>query len=214
MALINDSPCAAAAAVLATARWEAHDLLARRPPESANELLIAHAAELALSPDARDQLLSVALSEAAISAATGRAVLPNPPSVFVDYDSKSETARHGIRSKVLYYATDQWQAGLDGAAIFTRSLSMDAKPVLGFTHSTNLTEAAVKLQRYLWDHPKIPADTHLRLVMFLSLPMLETRLLYHRNINKSEHHTNRWRKLMALLRKKTLSGNATAGLRS
>jgi hypothetical protein len=197
----NDSPCAAVAAVLATARWEAHDLLTRRSPESANELLIAHAAELALSPDARDQLLSVALSEAAFSVATGRAVLLNPPTVFVDYDSTSETARHTIRDKVFHYATDHWQAGLDDAAIFTRTLSMDAIPMNGFAHSTTLTEAAVNLQRYLWDHPKTPAETHIRLVMFLSLPMLETRLLCYRGVNKSEHQIIDWRKPTTLLRK-------------
>lgn len=182
-----NNPCAIAAAVLAKARWEAGDLLSRRSHESAIELLLAHAAELALLPDARDQLLSAALSEAAHDVSTGRTVLASPPTVFVDYDGKLETARRAIRNKVFHHAADHWQAALEQAATFTRSLPINAKPKTGFADSTkDLTEATVKLQRHLWDHPQIQANTNIRLVMFLSLPMLETRLGYASGVSKSK----------------------------
>lgn len=183
-----ESPCAIAAAVLAKARWEARDLLSRRSRESAIELLFAHAAELALSPNAPDQLLGVALSAAAQSVAEGRAVLASPPTVFVDYDGKLHATRRAIRNKVFHYATDHWQAALEQAALFTQASQAQENPKNGFADSTKgLTEAAIELQRHLWDHPQIRADAHIRLVMFLSLPMLETQLRFASGVNNSKH---------------------------
>jgi hypothetical protein len=71
------------AAAVAEARWEAADLLSRRPALAA-DLLRGHAAELAASPTARDQLLGLALERAAADLDAGRAPLadaydPIPP---------------------------------------------------------------------------------------------------------------------------------------
>ncbi|PQA89735.1 hypothetical protein CW354_02445 [Marinicaulis flavus] len=52
----------------------------------------------------------------------------------------------------------------------------------------DLTEATVTLQRHIGDHPQIQADSNIRLVMFLSLSMVETRLRYDSGVSKSKHH--------------------------
>ena len=62
------------AAAVAEARWEAADLLSRRPALAA-DLLLGHAAELAASPVRSDQLLSLALERAAADLDAGRAPL-------------------------------------------------------------------------------------------------------------------------------------------
>jgi hypothetical protein len=66
------------AAAVAEARWEAADLLSRRPALAA-DLLRGHAAELATSPVARDQLLGLALERAAADLDAGRAPLADGP---------------------------------------------------------------------------------------------------------------------------------------
>jgi hypothetical protein len=65
-------------AAVAEARWEASDLLSRRP-ELAADLLRGHAAELAASPDQADQLLCLALERAATDLDAGRAPLADVP---------------------------------------------------------------------------------------------------------------------------------------
>lgn len=66
------------AAAVAEARWEAADLLSRRPALAA-DLLRGHAAELAASPARSDQLLSLALERAAADLDAGRAPLADAP---------------------------------------------------------------------------------------------------------------------------------------
>lgn len=57
---------AASAEALRAARWESIDLATRRPDGAHRDLLLARAAELAMSPVARDQLMSLALERGAL----------------------------------------------------------------------------------------------------------------------------------------------------
>ncbi|WP_133162135.1 hypothetical protein [Hyphococcus luteus] len=181
--------CAVAAALLAKVRWNACKLLSRCSHESAVERLFAHATELTLSPETRDQLLCAALSEAAHEVSAGRTVLTSPPTVFLDNDGKLETVRGACRNKVCRHAGDHWGAGLEQAAVFMQSQRINEKQKTDTRNLTkDLTEATVTLQRHIGDHPQIQADSNIRLVMFLSLSMVETRLRYDSGVSKSKHH--------------------------
>ena len=52
---------AAVADAVSAAQWERVDLQTRRPGQDPEDLLLAKAAELAMSPIARDQLMSATL---------------------------------------------------------------------------------------------------------------------------------------------------------
>jgi hypothetical protein len=54
------------------ARWECADLLSRKSPEAARDLLLGHAAELAGSPQPGDRVLCRALEAGAADIAAGR----------------------------------------------------------------------------------------------------------------------------------------------
>ena len=70
----EDPIASAAVEALLAARWECADVLSRRPARLAADLLRGHAAELATSPLASDQVLSLALDTAARDIEAG-----NPP---------------------------------------------------------------------------------------------------------------------------------------
>jgi hypothetical protein len=70
------------------ARWECADLLSRKSPEAARDLLLGHAAELAGSPRPRDRVLSKALEAGAADIAAGR----RPLQQALPADASAETA--------------------------------------------------------------------------------------------------------------------------
>jgi hypothetical protein len=79
--------------ICAEARWEALDLTTRRGPALACDLLRGHSAECAGSPSGRDQLLGLALDQAA---AALRQQGPAPP----DIDLSSFLAPRRIHAAV------------------------------------------------------------------------------------------------------------------
>lgn len=173
---VNDTSCALAAHALIRARWEARDILARRPREEAIDQLNAHASECELSISAYDQLLSVALNQASQEIQNEKAVLQTPPPLFVAFDDKHDSQRRAVRRAVFGRAENHWQSAFENAISFTGSLG-NAKPdhysKLEARHM--LSAGLIEMQRWLWDHPHIPANLDVRLAMFLSLPGLEMR---------------------------------------
>src|SRR6187455_3149703 len=85
----------AVARALAVARWEVADLVARRSRELAPDLLQGRAAELALSPVAADQILSLVLDQAAADIRKGRPPLVD--AVVLDGPSPDDVARLGFQ---------------------------------------------------------------------------------------------------------------------
>ncbi len=171
---------AAAAEAVSAARWERIDLETRRPDCVHRELILAKAAELAMSPVARDQLMSLALER---------------------------SAEDGLLDGPLI---DVLCACGDRARIVERIVSLDAPPssdtdalVLAVEerHARHLRprmrtdllshrlEQDAALQESLWDHPDLPASDTVRLAMLSSVARLRDRA---RNLSASTPVLGGW----------------------
>jgi hypothetical protein len=128
-------------AIEAEARWEALDLVARRGREAACDLLRGHAAELACSTAGRDQLLSLALDQAADALETGE-TSPQPDlSAFRQVRSVDASVQRRIRRRA----------------------------AAGAIPPDPLDDAARTLHERLWADPRIPADDACRAGMLAGL---------------------------------------------
>jgi len=133
---------------------------------SAAELLLAHAAEVAGSPDGRDQLLSLGLSAGAADIVAGRPPLDTPPSLTLP--------RAGKAGRIDWRAIAERNADAAEAAAH-----LVANIVAETAQSETQTVAArrrlrdiARLQEVLWTAPEIQADGVTRMVMMLSAPLL------------------------------------------
>lgn len=97
----QDPLAAAAVEAVLAARWECTELLSRRPSLLAAELLRGHAAELATSALAGDQVLSLALETAAGDIEAGRPPLEGGAMFLVTDASGADGARRSLRGLVL-----------------------------------------------------------------------------------------------------------------
>lgn len=161
------------ASILAEARWRARDVLSRRDLATALELLDAQAAELGLSPAARDQMLSLALTAAARDATARRDVLTVSPAIFVSYDDDLERARLMIRRQVFHNAPKNWSTALDSAMDFLHVLTKEVSGDAAEASRASRLQCELLMQELLWDHPHIPATPDTRLAMFFSVPVLK-----------------------------------------
>lgn len=157
---------AAVAEAVAGAQWDRVDLETRRPGLAADELMLAKAAELAMSPLARDQLMSLALDHAA------QHFHPDYPVIDVDCEPD---AREAIAHRI--FAMGPHKASETEAVValvedrHSRRLCQDAR----FDLLADCLRQEAVLQETFWDHPDIPADDAVRLTMLCSVPRLRDR---------------------------------------
>lgn len=157
---------AAVADAISTAQWERIDLQTRRPGQDFEELLLGKAAELAMSPVARDQLMSAALEHGA------ERFHPDHPVVDVDCCSAERSV---ISDRV--FALGPHKASETEAVVLTieehhsRRLRQDAR----FDLLAECLRRDAVLQEALWNHPGIPASDPVRLTMLCTVSRLKQR---------------------------------------
>lgn len=166
---ISESLASALVAALAAARWHVADLASRRPRDLVPDLLSGRAAELALSPMAADQLLSLALDAAAADLAAGRPPLADGVLSFFPRLGTTDPA-------------DESPLGTEAdARRFVEDLGLVAElearhralGLAGAELAARLAEDA-QMQDFLADDPRIPAGPSVRLLMRASIgPILE-----------------------------------------
>lgn len=157
---------AAISEAVAGAQWERVDLESRRPGLMSDELMLAKAAELALSPVARDQLMSLALEH------RGQQFHPDYPVI----DLKGcANEREQISRRILAmgpHKASETEAVVE--AVETRHSRRLRQNVRFDLLSECLKQDAI-LQETFWNHPDIPATDAVRLTMLCSIPKLRER---------------------------------------
>ena len=157
---------AACTDALATARWDEADLATRWPGDEARALLLAKAAECALSGSARDQLLSVAIERVVGQADRAGPLLEGTP----DAGERAAIARQALALGP--HKVSETDALV--ALVESRHASDLRGRTAGHRLAACLREEAV-LHELLWDHPGIPADAPIRLAMLCAIPRLRDR---------------------------------------
>ena len=157
---------AALSDAISAARWERIDLETRRPDCAHREWILAKASELAMSPIARDQLLSLALEQSAEGGAM------NDPLIDIDCASRERAliakrifglgAHKAAETEALVRAIEERHS---------RRLGPDAC----FDLLPQYLEQDAVLHESLWDHPALPGDDSVRLAMLCSVPRLRDR---------------------------------------
>lgn len=156
---------AALAEAVAEARWERIDLETRKPDRGHRDLMLAQAAELALSPIGRDQLLSLALERSA------QDVQPDwPAHLQAELGESAAIAERVFRLDPHKVSeTDMLVMALE------ERHSRRLRPEVGFDQLSQRLEQDAILNETLWDHPKIPASDAVRLAMLCAVPKLRER---------------------------------------
>ena len=168
----EDPVAGAAVEALLAARWEVAELLSRRPSLLAADLLRGRAAELATSALAGDQVLSLALETAAGDIEAGQPPL-DEGALFLFADTGSLAgARESIRGMVMRQPGEPAPAASDLVAEIERRLADER---LTPAELSARLAAEARLQEALWDHPRLPAPTSVRLAMLCSIPKLAER---------------------------------------
>ena len=166
----DDLVARSAVEALLAARWESADLLSRRPACLAADLLRGHAAELATSPFARDQVLSLALETAARDIDSGAAPLDQGAMFLFEGDACGMRARESIRDAVL--AQPSPSSPTDVVGEFERRLAPEH---LAASELSRRMEAEARLQEALWDDPRLTAQPAVRHAILCSVPRLTAR---------------------------------------
>lgn len=157
---------AALSDAVSAARWERIDLETRRPDCAHREWILAKASELAMSPIARDQLLSLALERSAEGGAM------NDPLIDIDCANRERAliatrifglgAHKAAETEALVRAIEERHL---------RRLGPDVR----FDLLPQYLEQDAVLHESLWDHPALPGDDSVRLAMLCSVPRLRDR---------------------------------------
>lgn len=158
---------AAASEAISAAWWDRLDLEARRPGEAITDLILGKAAELAFSPIARDQLMSLALMTG-VRDTDGTKVLIEtsvPP-------AERAIIAEGVFRQGPHKASDTDALVAQIEERNTRDLDHDAR----FDLLPQRIRQDAALQELLWDHPDIPARDDVRLAMLCSIPKLLERV--------------------------------------
>lgn len=158
---------AATADAVSAARWERIDLEARRPLMAHRDLLLAKAAELAMSPIGRDQLMSLALEYSV------RDVDPDAPLL----DIPARPAERAMIARRVFVRGPHRTSETESLVVqieerHARRLVREAR--FDLLPGCLLQDAT--LQELLWDHPDIPATDDARLAMLCSIPKLLERI--------------------------------------
>lgn len=168
-----ENPVAVAAVeALLAARWEVAELLSRRPSRVAADLLRGHAAELAMSALADDQLLSLALDRAAQDIEAGDPPLQAGVPFLLDDSDGLAGARESVGGIVLQQPGEPAPTPVHLAAEIERRL-LDERPTP--TELSDRLAAKARLQEALWNDPRLPAEPSVRLAMLCCIPMLAER---------------------------------------
>jgi hypothetical protein len=166
----TDPLACAAGEALRAARWESAELLSRRPPRLAADLLRGHAAELATSPLGGDQVLSLALETAARNIELGSAPM-DEAGVFLGAE-EGDVAEARERLRMLVLQPSPASSSVDVVDQLERRL---ADRLLTAAELAERLTAEASLQEALWDDPRIPAAIPVRLAMRQSIPRLRRR---------------------------------------
>lgn len=157
---------AAVADAVSAAQWERTDLETRRPDQAPDELMLAKAVELAMSPIARDQLLSLALEHSVQHPSSARSV--------IDVDCCSRE-RSLIADRIFamgpHPASESEGVVLAVEGRHSRRVRQDVR----FDLVAECLRQDAILQEAFWDHPGIPATDDVRLTMLCSIPKLQDR---------------------------------------
>ena len=177
MSRLFDSSHYVVSELLAEVRWEVRDILSRHNKDRAMEFMLARASELAMSAKGCDQLMGSAISEAVRNIGRGRTPLPEPPAICLNYDDKDIAMRSAIRNEVLKAAASHWEAAATVAAECVNSMIVSHDRTIARDSLTlMLSPGILHLQKCLWDHPSIAANTETRLKMLFLLPAMQLRL--------------------------------------
>ena len=160
-ASLLDAACAEA---LAAARWDEAELSTRWPGAEARALLLAKAAECALSPIARDQLLTLAI-ERVIDG------VPDGSLLGVEADGERTEIARAVFALGPHRSSD---SDALVAAVEERHARRLERRASATRLASGLREDAA-LQEALWDHPGIPAGAEVRLAMLCAVPRLRDR---------------------------------------
>jgi hypothetical protein len=166
--LVHAEPDPLALALVDTvvaARWEASELLSRRSSPVTADLLRGHAAELAHSSFARDQMLRLALEAAALDLEKGRSPLELGALFFFSRDVPSAQEREALRRLVAALGDPPADASDHLAPEFERRLAPEL--LTDAELCTRLLEEA-ELHETLWDDPRLAAEPQVRLRMLRS----------------------------------------------
>lgn len=167
----DDIVARAAVEAVLVARWECSDLLSRRDPRLAADLLRGHAAELTASPFARDQVLSLALEAAARDIDRGAAPLHQGAMFFFEGEACGARPRDAIRETILRQASPACGPG-DVVAEFERRVAPEHLTVRELSLRM---DAEAQLQESLWDDPRLAAQPSVRRAILCSVPRLAAR---------------------------------------
>lgn len=161
---------AASLAALTEAWRRREDLLAHGSAEAAPALLREHAAKMARSPLAQDQVLSLALLAAADDVGVGWG---GAASQFLLAEPGPEDAqRLGVRMRVL---NSSFAPAAD-ARHAARELERRHRPGCGSDRELAARLVAdADLHERLWDDPRLPGDDRTRLIMLFAIPQLLER---------------------------------------
>lgn len=194
---------------LALARWEVSELMSRHPGVAAQRL-DARAADLARSPVAADQILSLALSAGAEDLRRGRAPLEEGALFFFAHEAPDEQARREVRRAVFGPDSDVGRPEAGGREI-VRDLEARRR-AHGFADgalSQRLAEDAA-LHEGLWDDPRLPADPEARRRMAASAPAILERA---RDLDPSRRRERRRRRARRPERRAAPASPAVEALR-
>jgi hypothetical protein len=153
---------------VSTARWECAELLTRKDPHSVRDLLLGHAAELAGSALARDQILGKALEAAAADVHAGREPLGGGMGFFFR-EVVPDAAREALRGQVFRHCGVPSRASQAAAADLERRLRTEG---LADWEVSERLAAEARLHERLWDDPRLGAETHTRLIMLCAVPKI------------------------------------------
>lgn len=157
---------AAVIEAISAAEWDRIDLQTRRPRSASEELMLAKAAELAMSPVARDQLMSLALEQ------RSRLVSAEPSLIDVDCCVRERSL---ITDRILtlgpHRASDTNAVVQEIEERHAKRLRQDAR----FDLLAECLRQDAVLQEAFWNHPDIPATDAVRLTMLCSIPKLRDR---------------------------------------
>lgn len=157
---------AAVSEAVAGAQWERVDLESRRPGLSPDELMLAKAAELALSPVARDQLMSLALEYGA------QQFHPDYP--VIDLNCCADE-RELISRRILAMGPHKASETEDVVEAVETRHSRRLRHNVRFDLLAEGLKQDATLQETFWNHPDIPATDAVRLTMLCSIPKLRER---------------------------------------
>jgi hypothetical protein len=172
LSTLREPVAGAAIEALLAARWEVAELLSRRPSLLAADLLCGHAAELATSALASDQVLSLALETAARDIQAGNPPLDEGALFLFADDAGLAGARQSIRGAVTRQQGEPEPAPIDPVAEIERRLADER---LAPAELSARLAAEARLQEALWDDPRLPAQMSVRLAMLHSIPRLAER---------------------------------------